>query len=397
VIYKRKKTFHVDVTVNGVRYRESLGTTNWQEAQRKQKELIGRILEGKAAPPAGKGSFASLPLEHALDQFVKGREGRVAERTSQIDRERAKVLKRHIGAVLVRKIDAAVIRVYQDTRKAEGVSGRTVNLEVTLIRQVLKRAKRWSMIADEVDNLPENQNVIGRALTLEHKLALFRTAASKPEWEVAYCAGVIAVNTTCRKVELLNLHWSDLDLFGRSVAIRRSKTEAGRRTIPLNDEALAAFARLWRRAETFGGGLPVHFVFPACENGILDFTRHQRSFRSAWKSLVKAAGMQVRRDAARAVLQSGGRISAAKDAWKRAAQTFRGFRFHDLRHQSITEMSEAGVPDAAMQSIAGHLSKKMLDHYSHVRMAAKRNAVEFLGGGLIGIEPKPDQSGRKVN
>ena len=40
-----------------------------------------------------------------------------------------------------------------------------------------------------------------------------------------------------------------------------------------------------------------------------------------------------------------------------------------------------------MQSVAGHLSKKMLDHYSHVRMAAKRSAVEALGGGLIAPDP----------
>ena len=59
MIYKRNKTYHVDVTVNGIRYRESLETRNWQEAQHKQKELIGRILEGKAASPASKGSFAS--------------------------------------------------------------------------------------------------------------------------------------------------------------------------------------------------------------------------------------------------------------------------------------------------------------------------------------------------
>lgn len=56
-------------------------------------------------------------------------------------------------------------------------------------------------------------------------------------------------------------------------------------------------------------------------------------------------------------------------------------------------MAEAGVPDAAMQSIAGHLSKKMLDHYSHVRMAAKREAVLALGGGLIVVEP--DSAGNK--
>ncbi len=73
------------------------------------------------------------------------------------------------------------------------------------------------------------------------------------------------------------------------------------------------------------------------------------------------------------------------------------FRFHDLRHQSITEMAEAGVPEAAMQSIAGHLSKKMLDHYSHVRMVAKRQAVQALGGGLIGLELITEQATRKAN
>ena len=52
-------------------------------------------------------------------------------------------------------------------------------------------------------------------------------------------------------------------------------------------------------------------------------------------------------------------------------------------------MGEAGIPEAAMQSIAGHLSKKMLDHYSHVRMAAKRTAVEALGGGGL-IAPEAD-------
>jgi len=76
---------------------------------------------------------------------------------------------------------------------------------------------------------------------------------------------------------------------------------------------------------------------------------------------------------------------------------FTGFRFHDLRHQSITEMAEAGVPEAAMQSIAGHLSKKMLDHYSHVRLAAKRQAVEALGGGLIAPEPGVHDAKGKAN
>ncbi len=62
-----------------------------------------------------------------------------------------------------------------------------------------------------------------------------------------------------------------------------------------------------------------------------------------------------------------------------------GFRFHDLRHQAITEMAEAGASDATLMALAGHMSRRMLEHYSHVRMAAKRTALDKLEGGLMAI------------
>jgi integrase len=51
---------------------------------------------------------------------------------------------------------------------------------------------------------------------------------------------------------------------------------------------------------------------------------------------------------------------------------------HDLRHQCITELLEGGAPEAAVLSIAGHVSRKMMEHYSHIRMEAKRKALERL-------------------
>jgi hypothetical protein len=60
----------------------------------------------------------------------------------------------------------------------------------------------------------------------------------------------------------------------------------------------------------------------------------------------------------------------------------KGFRFHDLRHQAITELAEAKASDATLQALAGHLSRKMMEHYSHIRMEAKKAAVATLGTGL---------------
>ena len=73
-------------------------------------------------------------------------------------------------------------------------------------------------------------------------------------------------------------------------------------------------------------------------------------------------------------------------------------RFHDLRHQAITEMAEAGASDATMMALAGHMSRRMLEHHSHVRMAAKRTALDKLESGLMGrlsVESSP--AVRKAN
>jgi len=83
---------------------------------------------------------------------------------------------------------------------------------------------------------------------------------------VAFSAAVLAVSTTCRGVELKNLRWKDVDLFKREMAIKRSKTEAGHRTIPLNADAMSALARLWERAQAHDVARPDYYIFPTCEH-----------------------------------------------------------------------------------------------------------------------------------
>ena len=97
-------------------------------------------------------------------------------------------------------------------------------------------AKRWSLIADDVPHLPERRD-IGRALTLEVKARLLAMAAAKPEWNTARVAAILALNTTMRGCELKGLRWGDVDFIERTVTIRRSKTAAGERVIPLNANA----------------------------------------------------------------------------------------------------------------------------------------------------------------
>jgi len=47
-----------------------------------------------------------------------------------------------------------------------------------------------------------------------------------------------------------------------------------------------------------------------------------------------------------------------------ALRSPRGPRFHDLRHQAITETAEAGASDATLMAVAGQMSRRMLERAS---------------------------------
>ena len=53
-------------------------------------------------------------------------------------------------------------------------------------------------------------------------------------------------------------------------------------------------------------------------------------------------------------------------------------RWHDNRHTLITDLAESGAGDQTIMDIAGHVSKQMLKHYSHIRMEAKRQRLESI-------------------
>ena len=53
-------------------------------------------------------------------------------------------------------------------------------------------------------------------------------------------------------------------------------------------------------------------------------------------------------------------------------------RWHDNRHTLLTELAESGAGDEVIMSIAGHVSRARLSRYSHVRMEAKRRALDEI-------------------
>ena len=64
----------------------------------------------------------------------------------------------------------------------------------------------------------------------------------------------------CVAARYAGLKWSDVDLLADTLTIRKSKTAAGVRTIPLTRAAFEVFAELRKRAELFGDVELEHYV-----------------------------------------------------------------------------------------------------------------------------------------
>lgn len=95
-----------------------------------------------------------------------------------------------------------------------------------------------------------------------------------------------------------------------------------------------------KRADELGHRAPDHYLWCANQHHNFDPTRPASKWDTAWRSLRDAAGLK-------------------------------GFRFHDLRHTVVTDLLEAGEPEHVIEAVTGHLSRRMLEHYSHQRLKAK--------------------------
>src|SRR5262249_42312451 len=135
--------------------------------------------------------LAKLTFEKAAELWLGERLKLVAPNTYRIDKERLKPLQQKFGGKKLCAITAQDLRAYQLIR-IEKVSPRTVNLELKVMRQLLRTARLWSKLADDYEHLRENSTGPGRALTPEEENRLFECAQKSLYLSAAFYAGIVA-------------------------------------------------------------------------------------------------------------------------------------------------------------------------------------------------------------
>ena len=95
----------------------------------------------------------------------------------------------------------------------------------------------------------------------------------------------------------------------------------------------------------------------------IDLSRPMGSWRNAWRLACKAAGVR--------------------------------YRPHDMRHTFISRLAEnPSVSEQTIKALAGHVSRQMLERYSHIRSEAKQAAIQALQHPSI--EPILQATGHKI-
>ena len=274
-------------------------------------------------------------------------------------------LKRLLGSKMLVDFNEAAVIKYQNDRLDEGTSPKTINEEVGFLLRILGepgdilrvRLRKRKMLKLKV------RKAIGKAYSEAEKNRMHDQArkARSPHIQLAL---TLALNAGMRDAEIKGLTWGQINFEKQFLAVGRAKTEGGEgRTIPLNSAVLPVLMEHvdWYRNK-FGQIRPEWYVFPFGKPQPTDPTRHVTSLKKVWTNVRNNAGVTG--------------------------------RWHDNRHTLITELAESGAGDQTIMDIAGHVSKQMLKHYSHIRMEAKRTALESIVKKRTESDRSVQQSGR---
>lgn len=302
-----------------------------------------------------------MPLfSHAAELWLASKAG-LAQKSRERYVQCVEHLKAEYGKGLVCDVDANDVAEYRTKRLGSGVCNRTVNYETGALRGILRQYGLWGPIADRVKALPVRHDV-GRAISQEEEAKLLaaasqsRSPALLPLVVISLDTGMRLGETQALRREDLSLSWKDRAIQRGEITVPKSKTAAGTgRMIPLSRRVCACLS-MW--LERFPGAKPDSFLFPYHKVGLagnsrvpilydVDLGRPMGSWRKAWRIASKAGGVL--------------------------------YRPHDMRHTFISRLAEnSSVSEQTIKALAGHVSRQMLERYSHIRSQAKQAAIQTL-------------------
>lgn len=323
---------------DGKRTRRSSGTADYAAAKAVEQQARANAWKEKewgVNPPRSFNEVMLPYLRHASQH----------QRSYETTTHRVKALRAHFTGVVMNDLSGQQVREYTSKRMDAGISAATINRELAALSAAINWCNveyEWGLpnpVKGRTMREPEGRV---RWLTRAEVEALCRAARVQRYGLALECFIRLAVNTGCRKEEMLGLEWRRVDLVNGLLYLEGQHTKTKkRRSIPLNEGALAAIKTLMAfRAE----------VAPA----------------SPWVF----------------IRGNGERMVSIRTGFAKACETagIKDFNIHDLRHTCAAHLISAGVALAEVRDLLGHSTVMMTERYAHLAPARVRDAVRVLDG-----------------
>jgi integrase len=261
-----------------------------------------------------------------------------------------------IGNQWLRSLKPLEINEWLATLLRNGTGARTRQNAYAVLRAALEEAVRLQVIPANPCGAVRRPTVKRgkiRVFELSERMAILDAVVSHR----LFGAYLLALTLGMRQGELFGLQWKDIDFAAGALTVERQavenkgrveigppKTEAGFRTIPLDDDCLESLRERQRVAMTEGLAA-CEWVFPSRRGTVM----HRSNFGNRhWRPLLKRLGIANR-------------------------------GMHHCRHTAAVLMLGAGIPAQTVCGLLGHADPSVtLRIYSHFVPSDGRAAVQQM-------------------
>ena len=334
-LYKRagSKKWMMAVTVNGRQVCKSSHTSNKRLADQLLSRWETEVFEGRYYLPRSNPPI----FEDYASQFLAGVQHPNTRRRYASSVEN---LKEHFAALRISDVTADGIEEYKRARLAERVEAATVNHDIRVLRRMMRIAERKRLIRRsplaDVEPLKERSQRTPHIVTFEEEEKILSVAVPYIRMLV-----VLILETGMRShTEALALSWEAIDFANDTIRVRKSKTRAGIRNIPLSARCKAELLR-WRGS--CSGQSSPRFVFPNMRTP----TQPLKDVRVTWQKTLRDASLPR-------------------------------FVLYNLRHSHASRLMSGGVSSLFIAQMLGHSGPSIVGTYAKATDEYKRDAIRRL-------------------
>ena len=327
----KNNIWHIDIMIDGLRIRQSTGTSDKKLAESIHAKIYSSIIEGKyyPKPPGENKLFCEM-----MEKFVSEHRSNISKETLQSLGTSLKHLLPVFSEIPLAEITPGKIIAYQQKRLKKGAPA-SVNKEVAQMSKAFNTAIKWGWIEKNpcarVVSL-KTDNLIVRYLMEGEAERLYSVL---PDWLKHIV--ITARYTGLRLSNIIDLKWSDVNLFSKTIIIQKTKN-GEKLGLPMNETVFQLFKSLSKvrridSSEVFLGKL------------------NQRLSRGTvslmFRLFCKKAGIA-------------------------------NFRFHDLRHDFCSQLVQRGVDIYTVAALAGHKNIRTTQKYAHLSPEKLRADITVL-------------------